>query len=94
MLGAGLGVEGLELAGAAGHPQQDAGHLPFPQLVGLQHHEIGKADRQRGQPRQTGRTQAQRPEETAPAHDALAVHSHLNDVRFDRHGCSLTNAWR
>ena len=46
VLGAGLGVEGLELARTAGHPEQDAGHLPLPQLVGLQRHQVGEADRQ------------------------------------------------
>ena len=44
VLGAGLGVEGLELAGAAGHPEQDAGHLPLAQLGGLEGHPVGEAD--------------------------------------------------
>ena len=42
VLGAGLGVERLELAGPAGHPEQDAGHLPLPQLVGLEGHQSVK----------------------------------------------------
>ena len=48
MLGAGLGIEGLELAGAAGHPEQDAGHLPLPQLLGLQDHQVREAEREPG----------------------------------------------
>ena len=43
VLRAGLGIEGLKLAGPAGHPEQDAGHLPLPQFVGLKHHQIGEA---------------------------------------------------
>ena len=82
VLGAGLGVEGLELARAAGHPEQDAGHLPLPQLVGLQDHQVGEADRDGPEARQPGRAPAQRPKEAAPAHHPVAAHPHLDDARF------------
>ena len=39
----GLGVEGLELARAARHPEQDAGHLPLAQVVGVDGHQVGEA---------------------------------------------------
>ena len=48
---AGLGVEGLELARPARHPEQDAGHLPLAQLVGLDRHQVGEAHRRRAPPR-------------------------------------------
>ena len=57
--GARLGVEGLELAGAAGHPEQDAGHLALAQVVGLKGHPVGEADgnrRRRPRPRPRGRS--------------------------------------
>ena len=44
-------------------------------------------------PARPGRPQPSVLQEAAPADDPLAAHSHLDDVRFDRHGSPL-NAWR
>ena len=43
-LRAGLGIEGLELAGATGHPEEDARHLSLSHVVGVKRHPIGEAD--------------------------------------------------
>ena len=70
VLGAGLGIEGLELAGAAGHPEQDAGHLPLPQLVGLEDHQVGEADGTARRPEageEPAAPEADRPQEVAAA---------------------------
>ena len=86
VLGARLGVERLELARAAGHPEQDAGHLPLAQLGGLERHPVGEAQRDRRRRGQARRPQADRPEEMAAADHALAVHRHLHHLLFECHG--------
>ena len=82
VLGAGLGVERLELAGPAGHPEQDAGHLPLPQLVGLQGHQVGEADRPTA-PRPPA--QADAPEEPGGSSTPSPAHRHLDDRLLDLH---------
>ena len=43
VLGAGLGIERFELAGAAGHPEQDARHLALAQIGGMERHPVGES---------------------------------------------------
>ncbi len=68
VLGAGLGVERFELAGAAGHPEQDARHLALAQIGGVECHPIREADGDRRRDGQAGRPQGERLEEV-PAVD-------------------------
>ena len=42
--GAGLGVKRFELARAAPHPEQDAGHLPLSQIRCMKRHPVGEAE--------------------------------------------------
>ena len=80
--GAGFGIEGFELAGPAGHPEQDARHLPLAQIGGMEGHPIGEADRYRRRHGQAGRPQRDRLEKVAAVDHAGAVHRHLHQFLF------------
>ena len=66
--GAGFRVKRLELAGPAGHPEQDAGSAFATQLVGRQTNLIEPV-----QPACTERTGAGETQESAPAHGFAAT---------------------
>ena len=84
-LGARLGVEGLHLAGAAGHPQEDDGHVALAQVVGVDGHQVGEA-----QPGHPGRAQAHPAEEPAAADHPLAIHRHFDDGFLGHRGIILS----
>ena len=84
--GARLGIEGLELAGAAGHPEQDARHLPLAEIVGVKGHPVGEADGDAGRDGHARCPQADCLEEMAAADDPRAAHRHVNSFFFQGHG--------
>jgi hypothetical protein len=43
-------AEGLELRGAALHPQQDAGLVPLPQVGGVGGHDVAEGEHAGGKP--------------------------------------------
>ncbi len=86
VLGSWLGVEGLELARSAGHPEQDARHLPLPDVGGMEGHPVGEAQRHGPRRRQTRRPQSDRPEEMPAPDHPLAAHRHVHQLAFHGHG--------
>jgi hypothetical protein len=86
VLGARLGVERLELAGAAGHPEQNACPLLPAQVGGMNGHPIGETDRNRRRGGQPGRSQRDRLEEVAAVDHAGPIHRHVHDLFFECHG--------
>ena len=73
-------VPGVELAWPAPHPEQDAGHLPLPKLIGMDGHQLGEA--------RLAKPAEPRPTVGRAADHPLAVHRHLQDVRLE-HGTKL-----
>ena len=67
----GLGIEGFELAGAACHPKQDAGHAAASQFIGPQADDVGPVHRPGRQSRRS--------------HAAQEVAAPDNAVRADVH---------
>ena len=85
VIGAGLGVERFELARPSAHPEQDARHPPFPQIVGVKCHPVREAQGNRGRGGQPGRSQRERLEEVAAVDHPRAVHRHLHGFFFECH---------
>ncbi len=85
MLRAGLGIKRLELARAAGHPEQNARPLLLSQIVGMKRHPIGETDGNSGRDRHARRPQADRLEEMPAPDHASTTHRHVHRLFFQGH---------
>src|SRR5262249_10347470 len=88
MLGSRLWIKRLELAGPAGHPEEDTSHLTLAQVFGVKCHPIGEADRYRRRSGKAGCSETDCLQEAPAVDHAPRAHCHPHHLSFQCHGTS------